>query len=372
MNNNTESRQSEPVVLFNVDEGGKLVDFGLCRNDYECGAYLIRQAELALDGAYIPKETVYCQPDPEWTDERLSGLLHGYISRNDIECMSSLDLRSLTFIHETVEGGLSDNMYSILLCLEKLTDDFNTYGLMQEYDTFHEKKANHISARTVSAIETDRGILLFNDSGRGLHCLDCCLQFHADNYFSPDFRNMNELNLYHFSTTNAEVVRKANECAYMFTPDGECQFIHSLARYLPKELVSEINPAQSCTTSKDMSSFHTFLSRFCLKETEQTREIAVLTEIRYRGITAEQMEKLSVHRNSFGRMYDRLQRYVSMGDSVMYKALQQSVMDKAAQILRSEYDVRQRVHTFGTNERNITEKPDNPDKRKNCNRGLKI
>lgn len=339
MNNDTESRQPEPMVLFNVDEGGKLVDFGLCLNDYECGAYLIRQAELALDGAYIPRETVYCQPDPEWTDERLPGLLNGYISQNDIEDMSSLDLRSLTFIHETVEGGLPDSMYSILQCLEKLTDDFKTYGLMQEYDTFHEKKANHISARTVSAIETDRGILLFNDSGRGLHCLDRCLQFHADNYFSPDFRNMNELNLYHFSTTNAEVVRKANECAYMFTPDGEYRFIHSRARYLPKELVSEIQPVQSCAMSKDMSSFRTFLSRFDLKETERTREIAVLTEIRQRGITAEQMEKLSVHRNSFGRMYDRLQRYVSIGDSIIYKALQQAVMDKAAQILCSEYNI---------------------------------
>lgn len=65
MNNDTESRQSEPIVLFNVDENGKLVDFGLCRNDYECGAYLIRQAELALDGAYIPQEIVYCQSGPE-------------------------------------------------------------------------------------------------------------------------------------------------------------------------------------------------------------------------------------------------------------------------------------------------------------------
>lgn len=372
MNNNTESYQSEPMVLFNVDESGKLIDFGLCRNDYECGAYLIRQAELALDGAYIPQETVYCQPDPEWTDGRLPGLLNEYINRNDIEDMASLDLRSLTFIHETMEGGLPDSMYSILQCLEKLTDDFKAYGLMQEYDTFHEKKANHISAHTVSAIETDRGILLFNDSGRGLHCLDRCLQFHADNYFSPDFRNMNELNLYHFSTTNAEVVRKANECAYMFTPDGECRFVHSRARYLPRELVSEIKPAQSCSTSKDMDSFNTFLSRFGLKETERAREIAVLTEIRHRGITAEQMEKLSVHRNSFVRMYDRLQRYVSIGDSVMYKALQQAVMDKASQILSSEYDVRQRGRTICTNEGNITEKPDNPDKRNNCNRGLKI
>lgn len=372
MNNDTESLQSEPMVLFNVDENGKPVDFGLCRNDYECGAYLVRQVELALDGAYIPKETVYCQPDPEWTDERLPGLLNEYISQNDIEDMASLDLRSLTFIHETVEGGLPDSMYSILQCLEKLTDDFKAYRLMQEYDTFHEKKANHISARTVPAVETDRGILLFNDSGRGLNCLDRCLQFHADNYFSPDFRNMNELNLYHFSTTNAEVLRKANECACMFTPDGEYRFVHSRARYLPRELVSGIKPAQSCSTSKDMGSFHTFLSRFGLKETEQAREIAVLTEIRHRGITAEQMEKLSVYRNSFGRMYDRLQRYVSMGDSIMYKALQQAAMDKAAQILRSEYDVLPKGRTISTNEGNIKEKPDNPDKRKNCNHGLKI
>lgn len=79
-----------------------------------------------------------------------------------------------------------------------------------------------------------------------------------------------------------------------------------------------------------------------------------------------------MHGNGFKHIYDRIKGYDTTGNTELSEALQQAARDKAAQILSSEYDVRQKGHTFSTNEGNITEKPDNPDKGKKCNRGLKF
>lgn len=53
-------KQNGPVVLFNVDRKGRLADYAVCHSDRECGDYLLRQAELALGGAYVPDESVFC------------------------------------------------------------------------------------------------------------------------------------------------------------------------------------------------------------------------------------------------------------------------------------------------------------------------
>ena len=60
MEKETDLKQSGPLVLFNVDRKGRLADYAVCHSDHECGDYLLRQAELALGGAYVPNESVYC------------------------------------------------------------------------------------------------------------------------------------------------------------------------------------------------------------------------------------------------------------------------------------------------------------------------
>lgn len=106
MEKETDLKRSVPVVLFNVDRRDRLVDYAVCHSDHECGDYLLQQAELALGGAYVPNESVFCLADAERTDNGLPELLDDYIRKSDIRELPSFDLRSLTFIHETTEGGL--------------------------------------------------------------------------------------------------------------------------------------------------------------------------------------------------------------------------------------------------------------------------
>lgn len=362
-----------PMVLFNVDEQNRLVEYAVCNDSHECGRYLKQQAELALYGTYIPNERIYCMTDADFTDERLPGLLTECISQNDISDMPSLGLRCITFIHENFKDGLPDDMLSVTSCIEKVIDDFRSYTHLQEYEQYNEKKANAISGRTVSAIETDKGVLLFDDSGRGLRCLDNCLQYIADNYFSPEIQCRKMLNIYHFSTTNAETVRKSRECAGMFTPDSECRFIPTRARSLPNLLTGEFKPAKSFSLDTDPKSYHSLTQQLGLHEKDENREIAALMEIRNNGMPADwNPADLKMHGNGFRHIYNRIKGYDTTGNTELSEALQQAARDKAAQILSSVYDVRQRGRTISTNEGNIKEKPDNPDKRKNCNHGLKI
>lgn len=150
MEKETDLKRSVPVVLFNVDRRDRLVDYAVCHSDHECGDYLLRQAELALGGAYVPNESVFCLADAERTDNGLPELLDDYIRKGDIRELPSFDLRSLTFIHETTEGGLPEGMWAILEKTEQLLDDPDTRKALEAYHGYHERRENSMPERKYS------------------------------------------------------------------------------------------------------------------------------------------------------------------------------------------------------------------------------
>lgn len=344
MEKETDLKQSGPVVLFNVDRRDRLVDYAVCHSDYECGDYLLRQAELALGGAYVPNESVFCLADAERTDDGLPELLDDYIRKDDIRELPSFDLRSLTFLHETTEGGLPEGMWAILEKTEQLLDDPDTRKALEAYHDYHERRENSMPERTVSAVRTDKGVLLFDDSGRGLQCLESYLQYHADRYFSPELHGLEKLETYHFSTSDKGISDTAGRCAAMFTPQGRREFIPRKARYLPDSLVAGLRPSAGCPMHADGEAFRRFVKTFGLNATDEANEIAALTGIRARGLSNPgQLEKVSVHRAGFHSLYERRKACLERNDPVMYKALGQASRDMAERILRTEYKVREHV-----------------------------
>ena len=269
MEKETDLKQSEPVVLFNVDRWDGLVDYAVCHSDHECGDYLLRQAKLALGGAYVPNESVFCLAGAERTDDGLPELLDDYIRKGDIRELPSFDLRSLTFIHETTEGGLPEGMWAILEKTEQLLDDPDARKALEAYHGYHERRENALPERTVSAVRTDKGVLLFDDSGRGLQCLESYLQYHADRYFSPELHGLEKLETYHFYTSDKGISDTAGRCAAMFTPQGRHEFIPRKARYLPDSLVTGLHPAASCSMHASGEAFRGFVKTFGLHATDE-------------------------------------------------------------------------------------------------------
>lgn len=344
MEKETDLRQGGPVVLFNVDRRDRLVDYAVCHSDHECGDYLLRQTELALGGAYVPNESVFCLADAERTDDGLPELLDDYIRKDDIRELPSFDLRSLTFLHETTEGGLPEGMWAILERTEQLLDDPDTRKALEAYHGYHERRENALPERTVSAVRTDKGVLLFDDSGRGLQCLESYLQYHADRYFSPELHGLEKLETYHFSTSDKGISDTAGRCAAMFTPQGRHEFIPRKARYLPGSLVTGLRPSAGCPMHADGEAFRRFVKTFGLNATDEANEIAALIEIRARGVSDPgQLEKVSVHRAGFHSLSEQRQACLKRNDIVMCRALGQASRDMAERILRMEYKVREHV-----------------------------
>ena len=184
MEKETDLKQSGPLVLFNVDRKGRLADYAVCHSDHECGDYLLRQAELALGGAYVPNESVYCLAGAERTDDGLPELLDDYIREGNIRDLPSIDLRSLTFIHETTGGGLPEGMWAILEKTEQLLDSPDNRKILEAYHAYHEKRRMPARAHPLRRPH-GQGRAPVDDSGRGLQCLEGYLRYHADRYFSP-------------------------------------------------------------------------------------------------------------------------------------------------------------------------------------------
>ena len=344
MEKETDLKQNGPVVLFNVDRKGRLADYAVCHSDRECGDYLLRQAELALGGAYVPNESVYCLAGAERTDDGLPELLDDYIREGNIRDLPSIDLRSLTFIHETTGGGLPEGMWAILEKTEQLLDSPDNRKILEAYHAYHEKRENALPERTLSAVRTDKGVLLFDDSGRGLQCLEGYLRYHADRYFSPELHGLEKLEVYHFSTSDKGISDAAKRCAFMFTLQGRREFVPQKACYLPDSLVAGLHPSAGCPMHADGEAFRRFVKTFDLNATDEANEIAALTGIRARGLSNPgQLEKVSVHRAGFRSLYERRQACLERNDIVMYRALGQASMNMAERILRTEYKVREHV-----------------------------
>lgn len=333
-------KQNGPVVLFNVDRRNRLADYAVCNSDHECGDYLLRQAELALGGAYVPNESVYCLAGAEQTDGNLPDQLDDYIRKGDIRELPSFDLRSLTFIHETTGGGLPEGMWAILEKTGQVLDCPDNRKILEAYHAYHEERENALPERTLSAVRTNKGVLLFDDSGRGLQCLEGYLQYHANRYFSPELHGLEKLEIYHFSTSDRGISDAAKRCASMFTPQGRRGFVPQKARYLPDTLVAGLHPSAGCPMHADGEAFRQFVKTFGLHATDEANEIAALTGIRARGLSdPEQLEKVSVHRAGFRRLYERRQASLERNDLVMYRTLGQVSRDMAERILRTEYKV---------------------------------
>ncbi|WP_342998727.1 DUF6047 family protein [Bacteroides ovatus] len=334
------------TILFNVnDELGKVVDYIHIPEEYQdiqCGNYLREQAELALGGTYIPEETVYCLQIDKDIEMDILSVLHEVIYNGELEDLPFIPLRSLVFAHEISAGGLPGHMFNTVSLLERINDDPDTAKVLEEYIRYHSEKMNNTPERTVTSIQSENGVLLFDDTGRGIQCMERYLQYLADNYFSSALKGIDSLDIYYFSTTNNNIVEDSRRCACMFTPEKPHCFIPSEGMYYPKDLMKGYSPSVQCSLKPCENDYDQFLRRFKLDRNELMTDIARLDYIYKNGIDSSQASYGFIHENSFEQIYNKLAYSYLNGSehSPLSKALQKTAKDVAGRILRTEYNVR--------------------------------
>lgn len=334
-------------ILFSVSkELGKVVDYQhvpLERyQDEKCGDYLIRQAELALGGTYVPEETVYWLQADLQGETDIPSILYEVMHNGELEELPSISLRNLVFAHEVSAGGLPRKMQDTVKLLERINDGPDSPLVLGEYMRYHSEKADNIGERTVTAIQSGKGVLLFDDTGRGIQCMERYLQFLADAYFSTELEGTDSLGIHYFSTTNSTIVEDSRRCALMFTPESPHHFIPQTGIYYSKDLMKDYLPAVQCSMNPCKSDYDAFLGKFKLDRSDLMTDIAHLDEIHRNGIDIAKPGYGFLHESSFEKILEKLTySYLKNPEhSPLFEALQKTAKDMAGRILRTEYNLR--------------------------------
>ena len=336
------------MVIFNVDDQQRLVDYlTITANesslDLLCGKYLCGQAQQALSGAYVPRESIYYKPfNAKSTENKNAHFLKSLISHN-LTGLPSIPLRQLTFVYEYFPGQLS-SLSEIEGWLESMRTDREIQKIMKDYERYHIEREQDVQNRTITAVQTDQGVLLFNDSGRGLQCVTDYLQDIANRYFSPAFKNLETLQVYYFSTSNSHLVEESRQCAAMFSADAPHQFIPSNAHFLDSRIVKDLSPAIQLPMAPDKNDYRTFAETFGLEISQQNQNIAFLDEIYKNGLSEYQYNLFPefLYKNSFSGIMNRLgNSFIHEREhEFMKQSLQNTARDIAKRILQTEYNVR--------------------------------
>ena len=187
-----------------------------------------------LKGSYIPKEEVYLIPyrgavQPGNIERFIKDMTHN----GGLSCATHFPLRDIAFVYENTSPYGIHNVDSIQRMLQNTKRQSPAEKQLNAYRAFHQEKEKDIYNRVITAINTNQGVPMFNDTGRGIQCAQKYLQHIGDNFFSPVYRDADKLQIYYFSTSNINLIKEASKCSNMFE--------HGLKRYtFPKRLISWI------------------------------------------------------------------------------------------------------------------------------------
>lgn len=339
--------------------------------DRRFGEFCFSQVRKQLKGAYLPEERIYCIEAADGDKNRVESLVRDIIDRGAWPSDDHQRLRDIGFVHETADSyRRTDSRDFIVGELERTLHNGRAGRLLEAYHDFHRSREKDTGNRVLTAIQTGQGVLLFDDTGRGLERAESYLQYNADNFFSPIHRNTDKLGVYYFSTDNARLVEKARECGRMFAPDDRCSFIPARAEFLRADILRGCKPAVECDMSPDLARYREMLKTFKLMENETPFNIGILDRLCRTGDLDEMPENRNFrHSCSFSSLRSQMSHSFlsSQADTLLGNSMRQAVSDTARRILQNEYDVRGYSPTPDTRRRR-EKKPEKTGKRTNIGR----
>lgn len=312
--------------------------------DRRFGEFCFSQVRKQLKGAYLPEERLYCIEAAGGDKNRVESLVRDIINGGAWPSDDYLGLRDIGFVHETADPyRRTDSREFIVGELERTLRNGRAGRLLEAYHDFHRSREKDTGNRVLTAIRTGQGVLLFDDTGRGLERAESYLLYNADNFFSPIHQNTDKLGVYYFSTDNARLVEKARECDGTFAPDDRCRFIPSMAEFLRADILQGCKPAVECDMSPDLARYREMLKTFKLMESETPFNIGILDRLCRTGNLDEMPENRKFrHFCSFSSLRSQMNHpfLSSQADTLLGNSMRQAVSDTARRILQNEYDVR--------------------------------
>lgn len=307
--------------------------------------YLHRQREMykpSLVQSYLP-DLDLCRyqfpPGVSYPDIRLfdkdNSQVKKFIAENGGSMQGNVSLRGLEYLyHHNEEKSLPMLVSSGLAGHLLVQPEAKRFALAQ--DTL-----NDDPSETLTAVETDKGVLLFEYSGYGKTCCHSFMQHLADRFFITGEEKPEFVNLYKLTRPNAEVVR-----AFHISPNAFSLYTNSFlpdkAQYLDATILRNARLNKSHRMEPTLDAYDKFASSYGVVPTIANAQILRLLSLQETagiyGIDYTARRIPFMHKNSFNSQFNALQNIPAenKGEQEKIKAL---IRDQAAYILKRDYGI---------------------------------
>lgn len=169
--------------------------------------------------------------------------------------------------------------------LEGLTHNESYRGFAAHQETLERISRGRPAKMSLTAVELDRGVLIFSRSLQGQQGLQLFLQYMADNFHQPTNDGLKTLKIYEFASDRKELIALADKCYHGrgFNLSRELFEFESAMSKQKDLLPSSINPAVQFDMRPSIDSLDRFVTENMLGLSGHNYDIMTLQSIAEEG-----------------------------------------------------------------------------------------
>ncbi len=286
--------------------------------------------DLDLCRYQFPSGVIY--PDVRLFDKDNS-LVQKFISDNGGSMQNNVSLRGLEYLYSRdEEKGLPILVSSGLASHLLVQPEAKRFALAQ--NTFHDEPSE-----TLTAVETDKGVLLFEYSGFGKTCCHSLMQHLADRFFITGEEKPEFVNLYKLIRPDVGVVKAFHASPNAFSLYTN-SFLPEKVQYLDATILRNARLDRSHRIEPTFDAYDKFASSYGIVTSITNAQILRLLSLQETagiyGIDYTTRQIPFMHKNSFNSRFNALENIPAenKGEQEKVKAL---IRDQAAYILKRDY-----------------------------------
>lgn len=279
-------------------------------------------------------EGVRCPDNIRRFDEDNSRIQE-FIRENKGNIQNDVSLRAIEYIY----GG-DEEKYLPLLVTSKLADYLHAQPGIKAFSQAQDV-CNDDPSRTLTAVETAKGVLLFEYSGYGKECCRAYTQHLANRFFTPEGQSLEYVNLYKMDHPGKDVLQSFQNAPNAFSLYSGF-FLPDKAQYLDASILRLTRMDRSHRIEPTFDAFRQFTSSYGLTTDVVNTHILRLLSLRETG-GIYGMERSTnyipfVYKNSFDDLMDKLKK-VPQEDRNEQNRIKKTIEEKADYILKRDYEL---------------------------------
>lgn len=256
--------------------------------------HINNEMELNAIGSYIPSGQIRAyivkeSKKPLYGRDHTSFINHLQTNKES-EPLFNHNLRTLGFLKECGWRGEEFGNFN-----EFLREILRTQpGELASFHNFHTgQEANRLNCE-VTAIETKKGVALFDNSGYGRMAEHNCLRYMAEHYFDASFKeNTGFINRFHFLTSDPRIIDLSRE-GYKFIRPNSFEFdINSQSH--DSTVLRDLKPYEKIDIEPNYESFQHMLYQCGITPDKRMNELLYLTYIVDKGYDGYKVEEYTAN-----------------------------------------------------------------------------